>query len=93
LGNPNGVAWEGDLFVTLGKPSDPWNPDTDQLLVHYQFDSHAPSSLPHSVMFPLDPGFKVTSGQDINVYRLFVNTEPYPVDSGDVEVIIYYEQE
>jgi hypothetical protein len=42
-------------------------------------------------MFDLTPGFKVTSKQTINVYRLFVNTGPYTVYSGDVQVIIYYE--
>lgn len=49
MGNPNNVVWEGDTFVTIGKPPDPWNPSsynsTIQLLVHYQFDSHAPSPI------------------------------------------------
>jgi len=95
MGNPNNVVWEGDTFVTIGKPSNPWNSssytDDIQLLVHYQFDSHAPSPIPHQVMFDLTPGFKVASGQTINVYRLFVNTESIAVNSGDVQVIIYYE--
>jgi hypothetical protein len=42
-------------------------------------------------MFDLTPGFKVASGQTINVYRLFVNIESRPVTAGDVQVIIYYE--
>jgi hypothetical protein len=42
-------------------------------------------------MFDLTPGFKVTLGQTINVWRAFVNTEPYNVTAGDVQVIIYYE--
>jgi len=95
MGNPSNVTWEGDTFVTIGQPSDPWNSssytDTIQLLVHYQFDSHAPSPIPHQVMFDLTPGFKVTLGQTINVWRAFVNTEPYNVTAGDVQVIIYYE--
>jgi hypothetical protein len=94
MGNPTNVTWEGDTFVTIGKPSDPWNSssytDAIQLLVHYQFDSHAPSPIPHQVMFDLTPGFKVASGQTINVYRLFVNVESRPVTAGDVQVIIYY---
>jgi len=95
MGNPYNVIWEGDTYVTVGKPSDPSNSssynDTIQLLVHYQFDSHAPSPIPHQLMFDLTPGFKVTSGQTINIYRDFVNIEPYTVYAGDVQVIIYYE--
>jgi len=95
MGNPTNVTWEGDTYVTIGKPSSPANSssytDSIQLLVHYQFDSHAPSPIPHQLMFDLTPGFKVASGQTINVYRLFVNTESYNVTAGDVQVIIYYE--
>jgi hypothetical protein len=96
MGNPTNVTWEGDTYVTIGgEPSDPSSPssynDTIQLLVHYQFDSHAPSPIPHQLMFDLTPGFKVASGQTIYVYRDFVNIEPYNVTSGDVQVIIYYE--
>jgi hypothetical protein len=95
MGNPSNVTWEGDTYITIGKPSDPSNSssytDAIQLLVHYQFDSHAPSPIPHQVMFDLTPGFKVASGQTINVYRAFVNTESRTVTSGDVQVIIYYE--
>ena len=95
MGNPSNVTWEGDTYVTIGKPSDPSNSssydDTIQLLVHYQFDSHAPSPIPHQLMFDLTPGFKVTLGQTINIWRDFVNIEPYSVTSGDVQVIIYYE--
>jgi hypothetical protein len=95
MGNPDNVVWEGDTFVTIGKPNDPWNSssytDAIQLLVHYQFDSHAASPIPHQLMFDLTPGFKVISGQTINVYRLFVNTELYTVYAGDAQIIIYYE--
>ncbi len=95
MGNPDNVVWEGDTFVTIGKPSGPWDSNsynsTIQLLVHYQFDSHAPSPIPHQLMFDLTPGFKVASGQTINIYRLFVNTENFTVNAGDVQVIIYYE--
>jgi len=95
MGNPDNVTWEGDTYVTIGEPSSPSNSssytDAIQLLVHYQFDSHAPSPIPHQLMFDLTPGFKVTLGQTINVWRAFVNTEPYNVTAGDVQVIIYYE--
>jgi len=95
MGNPDYVVWEGDTYVTIGEPSglsdsSSYN-DTIQLLVHYQFDSHAPSPIPHQLMFDLTPGFKVASGQTIYVWRAFVNTEPYNVTAGDVQVIIYYE--
>jgi hypothetical protein len=95
MGNPSNVTWEGDTYVTIGKPSNltdssSYN-DTIQLLVHYQFDSHAPSPIPHQLMFDLTPGFKVVLGQTINVWRDFVNIEPSTVTSGDVQVIIYYE--
>jgi hypothetical protein len=95
MGNPANVMWEGDTFVTIGKPSNPWNSssytDSIQLLVHYQFDSHAQSPIPHQLIFDLTPGFKVVSGQTVNVYRLFVNMESRTVTAGDVQVIIYYE--
>ncbi len=95
MGNPGNVTWEGDTYVTVGEPSNltdssSYN-DAIQLLVHYQFDSHAPSPIPHQLMFDLTPGFKVASGQTINVWRAFVNIEPYNVVAGDVQVIIYYE--
>jgi hypothetical protein len=95
MGNPANVTWEGDTYVTVGQPSNLTDPntynDTTQLLVHYQFDSHAQSPIPHQLMFDLTPGFKVTSGQTINVWRYFGNFENYAVVSGDVQVIIYYE--
>jgi len=95
MGNPSNVTWEGDTYVTIGKPSSPSNSssytDSIQLLAHYQFDSHAQSPIPHQLMFDLTPGFKVALGQTINVWRDFVNTEPYNVTAGDVQVIIYYE--
>ena len=95
MGNPANVTWEGDTYVTIGKPSDPSNPNsynnTIQLLVHYAFDSHAPSNAPTQLMFDLTPGFQVASGQTIYVARYFVNIEPHWVESGDVQVIIYYE--
>jgi len=95
MGNPSNVTWEGDTYITIGKPSNLTNPDsyndTIQLLVHYQFDSHAPSPIPHQLMFDLTPGFKVASGQTINVWRAFVNCESRSVTAGNVQVIIYYE--
>lgn len=47
MGKPYNITWEGDVFVTLDNIKDPWNPSTDEVLVHYQFDSHASSPLPH----------------------------------------------
>jgi hypothetical protein len=96
MGNPDNITWEGDTYVTIGgEPSDPSNPstydNTTQLLVHYQFDSHAPSPIPHQLMFDLTPGFEVTSGQTIYVFRSFHNTDIKLTHSGDVQVIIYYE--
>jgi len=95
MGNPTNVTWKGDTYVTVGEPSNltdssSYN-DTIQLLVHYQFDSHAPSPIPHQLMFDLTPGFKVSKGQTINVWRAFVNVEPHSVAAGDVQVIIYFE--
>jgi uncharacterized protein (UPF0333 family) len=95
MGNPANVTWEGDTWVTVGKPDNLTDSNSYnypiQLLVHYQFDNHAPSSVPHQLMFDLGDGFEVLSGQTINVWRLFNNIEPYTVYSGDVQVIIYYE--
>jgi type IV secretory pathway component VirB8 len=95
MGNPLNITWEGDTYVTIGKPIVPDNSsyynNTIQLLVHYQFDSHAISNAPTEMMFDLTPGFKVASGQTIYVYRLFNNISSKQTDSGDVEVIIYYE--
>jgi hypothetical protein len=95
MGNPVNVTWAGDTYVTIGgEPSDPsilssYN-DTVQLLVHLQRYSHASTS-PSQIMFDFTPGFKATPGQTIYVYRDFVNTEPYNVTAGDVQVIIFYE--
>jgi type IV secretory pathway component VirB8 len=95
MGNPINVTWEGDTYVTIGKPTQPNNAscynNTIQLLVHYQFDSHAPSPIPHQLMFDLTPGFEVVSAQTIYIYRDFVNFEPHNVAGGDVQIIIYYE--
>jgi hypothetical protein len=95
MGNPDTVTWESDTFVTVGQPISPYNASSYtnviHLLAHYQFDSHTQSATPHQLMFDLTPGFKVTSGQTIHVYRLFHNTGSTQVQSGDVEVIIYYE--
>jgi hypothetical protein len=96
MGNPVNVTWEGDTYITIsGEPSDPSNPSTynnvTQLLVHYQFDSHAQSNAPTEMMFDLTPGFEVASGQTIYIYRDFVNFEPHNVSGGDVQIIIYYE--
>ncbi len=95
MGNPANAVWEGDTYITLGKPSDPSNSkdytDTIQLIAHYQFDSHAASSMPHQLMIDLAPGFKVPAAQPVSVYRFFNNFENRTVTAGDVQVIIYYE--
>ena len=87
MGNPNNVTWEGDTYVVKNR-SNPTAPDS--LLAHYQFDKHAESPIPHQLMFDLEPGFKVSSGEMLSVWRRFVNTSPQDTTAGDGEVIIYY---
>lgn len=92
MGNPYNILWEGDTFVTLNDQGDFLSPD--QVIVHYQFDKHAESSIPHQVWFPIgvgDSGFKVEANKTIWVWMLFKNTSDIPVSAGDGEVIIYYE--
>ena len=87
MGNPNGITWEGDVNVVKNRSA--FNAP-DSLLVHYQFDKHAESPIPHQLMFDLSPVFPVKVGETIYVYRLFVNCGPTWTRSGDGEVIIYY---
>lgn len=87
MGNPVNITWEGDTLVVKNR-SDFNAPDS--LLVHYQFDKHAESPVPHQLMFELSPGFPVRAGETLHVWRLFVNTSPKNTLSGDGEVIIYY---
>lgn len=88
MGNPSDVTWEGDIYVTKNASGD--FQYRGALLVHYQFDKHMESSIPHQLMFDLSPGFPVDSGEMIYVWRLFHNISPVWTLSGDGEVIIYY---
>jgi len=88
MGNPYGITWEGDIYVTKNSSGD--FQYRDSLLVHYQFDKHVESPIPHQLMFDLTPGFPVSSGERIYVWRLFHNISPKWTLSGDGEVIIYY---
>jgi hypothetical protein len=90
MGNPSNVSWEGDVFVTVDTPN-VWDPADDQVVIHYQFDSHEESSLPSQLLVDLSPGFQVPAGHTINCFRVFVNISPEPQISGDYEVILYYE--
>lgn len=56
MGNPHGILWEGDAYITLAA-DDSKLEDPDQLIFHYQFDSHAPSPIPHLYTVNLGPGF------------------------------------
>ena len=87
MGNPNNVTWEGDTFVVKNRSD---LAASDSLLAHYQFDKHAESPVPHQFMFDLEPGFKVSSGEKLSIWRRFVNTSPQDTMSGDGEVIVYY---
>lgn len=91
MGNPAGVTWEGDVYVTLNKQGDFTSPD--QVIVHYQFDKHAETSAPHQLFFQLgskDSGFIVRADQKIWVWRSFVNTSTNETIAADGQVILYY---
>ena len=90
MGNPYNITWEGDVFVTINNITDPWNPLIDEVLIHYQFDSHASSSLPHQLSFDLRPGFILDSGKNLHVYRLFNNFDEKGTNAGDGWVRFYY---
>jgi hypothetical protein len=94
MGNPYNITWEGDVIVTLDNTIDLWYPPSrDEVLVHYQFDSHAESGLPHSRSFNLRPGFYVPRGETIHIYRLFHNCDEKDVYAGDGWVVFYYLEE
>jgi hypothetical protein len=92
MGNPSTVRWEGDVYVTLNNKGDFTSPD--QVIVHYQFDKHAPTSQPHQQIYYLaqggTKGFVVPRGETIWVWTAFINIDPTSVASGDGQVIIYY---
>ena len=87
MGNPYGVLWEGDIHVTLNN-SDPEL--KSKLLMHYQFDSHAGSPIPHQRSDDLRPGYLVNKGETIYAHRLFHNLDDEDTESGDGWIIIYY---
>jgi len=87
MGNPYGILWEGDIYITLNATM---LEAPDQHIFHYQFDSHAPSPLPHFYTADLRPGFLVEKGETIYVYRVFNNFDDQDTVSGDGWIIIYY---
>lgn len=103
MGNPYTILWEGDVIVTMSNATSPtfqlggisvpqhlWHPAIDEALVHYQFDSHSPSPLPHLISFNLRPGFHVHDNKPIYVYRLFNSFDEQATDAGDGWIVIYY---
>jgi hypothetical protein len=91
MGNPYGVLWEGDVYVTLNNNGDFVSPD--QIIVHYQMDKHEESSEPHQEWFQIghgDTGFYVNNNQTIWAWYSFKNISEQTVSAGDGQVIIYY---
>jgi hypothetical protein len=92
MGNPSTVRWEGDVYLTLNNRGDFTSPD--QVIVHYQFDKHAPTSQPHQQIYYLalggTRGFNVPQGQTVWVWTAFVNIDPVSVAAADGDVVIYY---
>jgi hypothetical protein len=92
MGNPSTVRWEGDVYLALNNEGDFASPD--QVIVHYQFDKHAPTSQPHQQIYYLAQGdaqgFNVPQGQTVWVWTAFINIDAVSVTSGDGQVIIYY---
>lgn len=90
MGNPSGILWEGDVYVTLNNRG-VFDNSTDQVIVHYQLDKHAESSVPHQLLFQMDSGFPAKAGQTIWIWRAFNNLSNETATSGDGQVIIYYQ--
>ena len=90
MGNPYDIKWEGDIFLTTRGDINPWYPSEDEVIIHYQFDSHAPSPLTHFRMFNLRPGFVVEGGHSLFMYRLFNSFDEKPTNSGDGWIRLYY---
>jgi len=94
MGNPSGMLWQGDVYVTLNNQGNFAAPD--QVIVHYQYDKHAESSAPHQLWFQLGnagSGFHVGKDQSVWVWFAFKNISDKMTTSGDGEVIIYYVNE
>jgi hypothetical protein len=93
MGNPYGTLWEGDIYVTLNNRGI-FNNSTDQVIVHYQLDKHAESSMPHQLMFQIGSegsGFLMKAGQTVWIWRSFNNISDHSATAGDGQVIVYYE--
>jgi len=90
MGNPYNITWEGDVFVAVNNTANLWNPSIDEVIVHYQVDSHVSPSLPHIRSFDLRPGFQVDANQTLFVYRLFNNFDEKDTTAGDGWVRLYY---
>ena len=91
MGNPSGVFWEGDVYVAMDNIGDFTSPD--QVIVHYQFDKHAESPVPHQLWFEIglaNSGFRIRAGQTLWVWRAFNNISGSATTAGDGQVIIYY---
>ena len=91
MGNPSGIRWEGDVYLTLNNQGDFHSPD--QVIVHYQFDKHAESSAPHQLWFQVGSngsGFVVEAGETVWFWSAFKNISDNQVFAGDGQVIIYY---
>jgi hypothetical protein len=91
MGNPYGILWEGDVYVTLNNQGDFVSPD--QIIVHYQMDKHTESSEPHQEWFQIgsrNAGFYVNNNQTIWAWSSFKNVSEQTVLAGDGQVIIYY---
>jgi hypothetical protein len=58
--------------------------------MHYQFDSHAKSPIPHQLTEDLRPGFPVDKDETIYVHRVFHNIDDEDTVAGDGYIIIYY---
>ena len=91
MGNPSGVFWEGDVYVTMNNIGD--FTSHDQVIAHYQFDKHAESSVPHQLWFQIgsaDSGFRIKAGQTLFIWRAFVNISDSATTAADGEVIVYF---
>ena len=93
MGNPSGIFWEGDVYVSLNDIGD--FTSVDQVVVHYQLDKHAETSIPHQEFFPLGGqayGFHVKPEDSLWVWFAFNNLSDQLTVAGDGYVIIYFLQ-
>jgi hypothetical protein len=90
MGKPYDILWEGDAILTTDIDVDVWHPNEDEVLIHYQFDSHAPSPLTHFRSFNLRPGFIVEADTTLYVWRLFNSFDVKATNAGDGWMRLYY---